>query len=231
MGIAPRTILVVDDEKDLVRLLRVNLEKAGYRVRTAASAEAGLKLLRRHAPDLIVLDVMLPGIDGLELLRRLRAESDIPVILLSAKGAELDRVLGLKLGADDYVVKPFSIDELLERVAARLRARRKEASGEKDISAGPLRMDVARHEVSVRGAKVRLATKEFALLKLLLEADGKVQSRERLLELIWGHDAGLGLDTRTVDQHVARLRRKLGPAASLVVTVPNFGYKLARREP
>lgn len=171
---------------------------------------------------------MLPGMDGLEFLRLLRRESDVPVILLSAKGAELDRVLGLKLGADDYVVKPFSLSELAARVAARLRPRRKPAAG-KIAAAGVLRMDFARHEVTVQGRKVRLATKEFSLLKLLLEADGKVLTREKLLELIWGHDAGLELDTRTVDQHVARLRRKLGPAAAAMIgTVPNFGYKLAR---
>lgn len=170
---------------------------------------------------------MLPGMDGLELLRLVRRESDVPVILLTAKGGELDRVLGLKLGADDYVVKPFSLNELLARVAVRLRPKRK-AAASKSAAAGALHMDFARHEVKVKGRAVKLATKEFSLLQLLLEADGKVLSRERLLEQIWGHEAGLELDTRTVDQHVARLRRKLGAAAVLIATVPNFGYKLTR---
>lgn len=220
-------ILVIDDEKDLVRLLRHNLERAGYRVVSAPSAEAGLKQLRKAEPDLIILDVMLPGMDGLDFLRALRRERDVPVILLSAKGNEVDRVLGLKLGADDYVVKPFSVAELLVRVAARLR-RPAAPKGGKSASVGPLRVDLARHEVKVGGRAVRLATKEFRVLTILLEADGKVLTRDALLELVWGHEAGLGLDTRTVDQHIARLRRKLGAAGALIETVPNFGYKLAR---
>ncbi|MDD5305129.1 MAG: response regulator transcription factor [Elusimicrobia bacterium] len=221
------TILVIDDEKDLVRLLRHNLEKCGYRVISARDAESGLKLLRKAAPNLLILDIMLPGMDGLEFLRILRGESDVPVILLSAKGGELDRVLGLKLGADDYVVKPFSVDELMARIAARLRAPGASKGG-KPAAVGALRVDFARHEVKVKGRTVKLATKEFKVLALLLEADGKVLSREQLLELVWGHDAGLELDTRTVDQHIARLRGKLGAAAAMISTVPNFGYKLAR---
>lgn len=221
------TVLVIDDEKDLVRLLRHSLEKSGYRVVSAPSAESGLKKLRASEPDLILLDIMLPGMDGLEFLRALRRESDVPVILLSAKGAELDRVLGLKLGADDYVVKPFSLGELMARVAARLR-KPAPAKGARIAALGDLRVDFARHEVKVKGRAVRLATKEFRVLELLLEADGKVLTRDGLLELVWGHDAGLDLDTRTVDQHIARLRRKLGDAGALIVTVPNFGYKLAR---
>jgi DNA-binding response OmpR family regulator len=222
-----KTILVIDDEKDLVRLLRHNLEKSGYRVVTAASAEAGLKKVREAEPALIILDIMLPGMDGLECLRALRGESSVPVILLSAKGSEVDRVLGLKLGADDYVIKPFSVAELMARVAARLR-KPAAPDGGKPTDIGALRVDFARHEVSVKGRPVRLATKEFRVLELLIESDGKVLSREALLELAWGHDAGLELDTRTVDQHIARLRRKLGPAGALIETVPNFGYKLAR---
>ncbi|MDP3541055.1 MAG: response regulator transcription factor [Elusimicrobiota bacterium] len=221
------TILVIDDEKDLVRLLRHNLEKSGYRVVSAPSAEAGLKKLRADAPDLLLLDIMLPGMDGLEFLRALRRESDVPVILLSAKGGELDRVLGLKLGADDYVVKPFSLVELQARVAARLRMPAAAKVG-RTAAVGALRVDFARHEVKVKGRPVRLATKEFRVLELLLEADGKVLSRDALLERVWEHDAGLDLDTRTVDQHIARLRRKLGEAGAVIVTVPNFGYKLAR---
>jgi len=165
--------------------------------------------------------------DGLEFLRILRRTSDVPVILLSAKGAEFDRVLGLKLGADDYVVKPFSLGELTARVAARLR-QPGAYGGKKSVSAGALRVDFARHEVKVKGRCVRLATKEFQLLARLLEADGKVLTRDRLLEMIWGHEKDMEIDTRTVDQHVARLRAKLGAAAALIETVPNYGYKLAR---
>lgn len=195
---------------------------------SAGSAEAALKLLPRAAPDLILLDIMLPGMDGLEFLRLLRRASEVPVILLSAKGAELDRVLGLKLGADDYIVKPFSLGELVARVAARLRRPARAAGERAAVYAGGLSVDVARCEVKVKNRSIRLSTKEFKLLALLLEGDGKVYSRDRLLELIWGHDAGLDLDSRTIDQHVARLRRKLGAAGALIVTVPNFGYKLAR---
>ena len=218
---------MIDDEKDLVRLLRHNLEKSGYRVVSAPSAEAGLKRLRLSEPDLLILDIMLPGMDGLEFLRALRRDSDVPVILLSAKGSEIDRVLGLKLGADDYVVKPFCVDELMARVAARLR-KPAQPKGVRKACVGPLRVDFARHEVTVKGRPVRLASKEFRVLTLLLESDGKVLTRDALLELVWGHDAGLGLDTRTVDQHIARLRRKLGAAGALIETVPNFGYKLSR---
>lgn len=220
------TVLVVEDEKDLVRLLRHNLEQGGYRVVCAPSAESGLAKLRAREPDLILLDIMLPGMDGLEFLRVLRRESDVPVILLSAKGSEVDRVLGLKLGADDYVVKPFSLGELMERVAARLR--KPAPKGGRTAAVGDLRVDFARHEVKVKGRAVRLTAKELRVLELLLEADGRVLTRDALLELVWGHDAGLDLDTRTVDQHIARLRRKLGRAGALIVTVPNFGYKLAR---
>jgi DNA-binding response OmpR family regulator len=180
-------------------------------------------------PDLVLLDIMLPKMDGLEFLKLLRAESPVPVILLSAKSAEVDRILGLKLGADDYVPKPFSVGELLARVSARLR--RGKGAGEKPAGPrvlGSLSVDFERHEVKVSGKASRLAPKEFQLLKLLIEADGKVLSRDHLLTVIWGHDAGMDIDTRTVDQHVARLRRKLGAAADKIATVPNFGYKLAR---
>jgi len=170
---------------------------------------------------------MLPGIDGLECLRLLRRETRTPVILLSAKRSETDRILGLKLGADDYVVKPFSHGELLARVEARLRPPETPA-GSRPASIGGMSIDAERHEVTVKGKAVRLAPKEFALLLLLVEADGKVLSRDRLLELIWGHDKSMDIDTRTVDQHVARLRRKLGPAGERITTVPNFGYQVRR---
>lgn len=203
------------------------MEKEGYRVLSAGSAESGLKSVRTNKPDLIILDIMLPGIDGLEFLRLLRRESRTPVILLSARRGETDRILGLKLGADDYVVKPFSHGELLARVEARLRPAA--APGEeRSASVGAMSIDVARHQVTVKGKPVRLAPKEFSLLRLLVEADGKVLSRDQLLELIWGHDKSMEIDTRTVDQHVARLRRKLGEEGSRISTVPNFGYQVRR---
>ena len=174
-----------------------------------------------------MLDIVLPKMDGLEFLRVLRRESDVPVILLSGKRGEVDRIIGLKLGADDYVVKPFSLGELQARIAARLR-RSSPARGKTTAAVDGIDVDFERHEVRVNGKPTRLAPKEFAVLKLLIEANGKVLSRDRLLEAIWGYDRGMELDTRTVDQHVARLRRKLGAQGKRIATVPNFGYKLAR---
>ncbi len=218
-------ILVVEDEKDLVRLIRHNLENEGYRVLSAGTAEAGLKIIRKSKPDAVILDIMLPGMDGLECLRQLRRDSRTPVILLCAKRSETDRILGLKLGADDYVVKPFSHGELMARVEARLRPSAAPAE-ERPTTLGAMALDVPRHQVTVNGEPVRLAPKEFSVLRLLFEADGKVLSRDQLLELIWGHDKGMDIDTRTVDQHVARLRRKLGKEGARIVTVPNFGYQV-----
>ncbi len=220
------TILIVDDEKALLQLLRDKLERDGFKVLSATDAESGLRLLRKPGADLVVLDISLPGMDGLELLRVLRRESEVPVILLSGKSAETDRVVGLKLGADDYVVKPFSIAELMARIAARLRPA--SASRRSAVSVGRMSVDFERHEVRVNGKPVTLSPKEFLLLKLLLKANGKVLSREKLLEAIWGIDEHMNIDTRTVDQHVSRLRRKLGAAGDPIATVPNFGYKIAR---
>jgi len=221
-------ILVVEDEKDLVKLIRYNLEKENFRVLAANDAETGLIVARKQRPDLIILDIMLPKMDGLDFLRALRKESQVPVVLLTAKRSELDRILGLKLGADDYVVKPFSVGELNARIEALLRrasAPSKDGEGEKPLAFGGLELDFERHRVTVRGKLINLAPKEFAILRLLIEADGKVLSRDQLLERIWGHEQDMEIDTRTVDQHIARLRRKLGPEGSKIVTVTNFGYQ------
>jgi DNA-binding response OmpR family regulator len=225
-------ILIVEDEKDLVRLIRYNLEKAKYHVTSARDAESGLKLARKSNPDLILLDIMLPKMDGLEFLRTIRPEMSIPIILLSAKRSEMDRILGLKLGADDYIVKPFSIAELQARIAAHLRrhtAAAADGAGKKSVSTGGIEIDFERHETKVKGEVVYLAPKEFAILKLLIEANGKVLSRDQLLQLVWGHDVDVEIDTRTVDQHISRLRRKLGSASGRIATVPNFGYQFKTR--
>jgi DNA-binding response OmpR family regulator len=220
-------ILIVEDEADLVKLLRHGLEKEKFRVTSAKDAETGLKMVRKEKPDLILLDVMLPKMDGLEFLRTIRSEVDVPILLLTAKRSEMDRILGLKLGADDYIVKPFSLAELQARIAAHLR-RHSATVGDgnrKSVSVGEVAIDFERHETTVKGQVVYLAPKEFAILKLLIEANGKVLSREQLLRLIWGHDEDVEIDTRTVDQHIARLRRKLGSASDRISTVPNFGYQ------
>ncbi|MDD5656655.1 MAG: response regulator transcription factor [Elusimicrobia bacterium] len=222
-------ILVVDDAPGMVRLIRMCLESEGYRVVCAASAEDALALLRRDKPDLVVLDIKLPGMDGFDCLRLLRRESCVPVVLVSARHAETDRVLGFKLGADDYMVKPFSVHELRARVETHLRRALAAGAAARPAAAvalGALRIDLARHEVAVAGAAVRLTPKEFELLRRLLQADGAVLSRHELLKLAWGHGPDVEIDTRTVDQHVARLRGKLGREAARVVTVHNFGYRL-----
>ena len=222
-------ILIVEDEKDLVKLIRYNLEKDKFRVSSARDAETGLKLARKTKPDLILLDIMLPKMDGLEFLRTIRPEVDIPIILLSAKRSEMDRILGLKLGADDYMVKPFSIGELQARISGHLRryaGAGTNGEAKKSVAIGTIEMDFERHEILVAGKPARLAPKEFAILKLLIEANGKVLSRDQLLQMIWGHEEDMEIDTRTVDQHIARLRRKLKTERDRITTVPNFGYQI-----
>ncbi len=230
MPAANAKILIVEDEKDLVKLLRYNLERdSKYDVLSAGDAESGLALARKSKPDLIILDIMLPKMDGLDMLRQLRKESQVPVVLLTAKRSELDRILGLKLGADDYIVKPFSIGELQARIEALLRrAAPHVADTGKPVELGGLTIDFERHEIRVKGKRTKLAPKEFAILKLLVEANGKVLSRDQLLHAIWGHDKDVEIDTRTVDQHVARLRRKLKSESGRVATVTNFGYQIKR---
>ena len=221
-------ILIDEAEKDLVRLIRFNLEKEKFHETAARDAETGRKLARKNKPDLILLDIMLPKMDGLEFLRTIRPECSIPIILLSAKRSEMDRILGLKLGADDYIVKPFSLGELQARITGHLRRRAGAAGGEakKTVVVGGIEIDFERHEILVKGKLAYLAPKEFAILKLLVEANGKVLSREQLLEMIWGHEKDMEIDTRTVDQHIARLRRKLRSEADRITTVPNFGYQV-----
>lgn len=229
----PHRVLVVEDEKPLLHLLRYNLEKQGYRVFTAPDGEEALSLARRHRPDLILLDIMLPKLDGLAVCHELRKDSQVPIVFLTAKKSEIDRISGLKLGADDYVTKPFSVGELLARVEAILR-RTKPAEAAADVTAtGPLRfgeleVDFERHESRVKKKPITLTPKEFDFLRLLIEADGRVLSRATLLERIWGYDRAMDIDTRTVDQHIARLRRKLKSEGRRVATVTNSGYRFRK---
>lgn len=220
------TLLVVEDEKDLLGLLRRRFRSEGYRVVSAGSAEAGLTAFRKHRPDLIVLDIMLPRMDGLDMARELRKVSEVPIVFLTARKSEMDRVLGLKLGGDDYVTKPFSMRELAARVELRLRKAVRPA-GERcrEITAGSLRMDFHRHEFRVNGRLRELTLKETLLLKRLVEAKGEVISRVTLLEGVWGHACAEDLNTRTVDQHIARLRRKLGAEGRRIKTVKKIGYR------
>jgi len=219
-------ILIVDDEKDLVRIVQYNLEEAGFRTAVAYAGEEALRKVRDEAPDLVVLDLMLPDLSGVEVCRRMRrdeATRRIPVLMLTAKGTELDRVVGFEVGADDYVVKPFSVRELVLRIQAILR-RSADQEPAAVLNAGPISVDVPSCRVTVEGREVSLTALEFRLLVELLQKRGRVLSRDQLLDTVWGIEADIV--TRTVDAHVKRLRDKLGPAADLVETVRGLGYRL-----
>lgn len=221
-------ILLVEDEQDLAFLIRSNFKLEGFDLSIAGSAEAGLRMARARKPDLVISDIMLPKMDGLEMVRILRQESQVPVLFLTARKDEVDRIIGFKLGADDYMSKPFSMRELLCRVRAILRraAPRPAASRSTFARVGGIEVDFDKHEVRVNGKFRSLAPREFQLLKLLIEAKGRVLSRESLMKRIWGYEESLGISTRTVDQHIARLRRNLLSEKARVLTVKNLGYRL-----
>ncbi len=224
------TILVVDDEPSIIDVLSYNLEKSHYRVLIARDGVQALKIAQENAPDLVILDLMLPGMDGLEVCRALRKEGDIPIIMLTARDEEVDRVVGLELGADDYVVKPFSVRELLARIKTVLRRTQFTSEPTSDkLTLDALSLDPMRHEVSWDENRFSLSALEFELLHTLMQHRGQVLSREQLLNLVWGYDY-IG-DLRVVDTAVKRLRNKLraeDPKASdLLVTVRAVGYKLA----
>jgi two-component system response regulator VicR len=223
-------ILVVDDEPPIVEILAYNLKRANYEVFVARDGEEALDKARRELPDLIILDLMLPRLDGLEVCRALRRERDVPIIMLTARDEEVDRVVGLELGADDYVVKPFSVRELMARVKNVLRrATPQPADAKPDtVRAGPLLVDAARHEVRWRDLELELTALEFELLYTLARHAEQVLSREQLLEQVWGYDY-YG-DLRVVDAAIKRLRAKLrqaDPESEIILTVRGVGYKLA----
>ena len=219
-------ILVVDDEPEAVELVEFNLKQAGFDVAIAADGVEALKKARGLMPSLIVLDLMLPEVDGLEVCKMLRRDSataKVPVIMLTAKAAEIDRILGLELGADDYITKPFSPRELVLRVK-RILQRGQNSEQEHDrLKFGDLLIDGPRHLVSWRGKKVDLTATEFKLLMLLAQRRGRVQSRDQLLRDVWDYQSAI--DTRTVDTHMRRLREKLGPASKYLDTVRGVGYR------
>ncbi|NNL67591.1 MAG: response regulator transcription factor [Myxococcales bacterium] len=222
-------ILVVDDEPDLLELVRANLSEAGFQVEATTSGREVLERLRRSPPDLLVLDLMMPEVSGTEICRQIRSTPDLahlPIIMLTAKAAELDRVVGFELGADDYVTKPFSARELALRVRAVLR-RSGSGGGEaaRSLEHQDLRMDVERHRCFVKGEEIDLTSKEFRLLAELMSRPGRVLTRERLLELVWGSD--ITVTSRTIDTHLKRLREKLGPSGDLIETVRGVGYRFA----
>lgn len=226
-------ILIVDDEEHIRELLRFNLEKAGYEVKLAEDGVIGLEMIDKERPDLLILDLMLPKMDGMSICRQLRSMvdyQDLPIIMLTAKGEEIDKVLGLELGADDYITKPFSPRELLARVHARLRRNKiSESEGERLVF-GELCIEPQRFLVTVQGDKIETTPKEFELLKVLASNPGKVFSRDELLERIWGYEyCG---DTRTVDVHIRHLRQKIEPDPSnprYIETLRGIGYRFKDR--
>lgn len=221
-----QTVMIIEDEKDLAELIAFNLEREGYKTAIATDGAEGLADVRRRQPDLVLLDLMLPGMLGTEvckIIKKSEKTAAVPVIMLTAKGEEIDKVVGFEVGADDYVVKPFSIRELMLRVKAVLR-RSTEIFASTVIELGPISIDVERHVVRVNGEEINFTGTEFKLLQTLAARAGRVQSREILLRDVWGYH--FVEDSRTVDTHITRLRTKVGAAGDMIKTVRGFGYKL-----
>ena len=219
--------LIVDDEQAIVDLVRHHLEKEGLHCLEAHEGETALQLARTESPDLLVLDLMLPGIDGLEicrLLRRERTTANMAIIMLTAKAEEVDRVVGLEIGADDYLVKPFSPRELVARIKAVLR-RGRTPQTDSIRRIGALAIDEAKHQVRVADSVVELTVKEFDLLCSLIQANGRVLNREQILEMVWGYANAVEIESRTVDVHIRRLREKLKEESRRIVTVKGVGYR------
>ena len=224
------SVLIVDDERDILEVLRYNLEQAGFLVRTALDGHTALSEILREAPDLVVLDIMLPDMTGLEVCRRIRGAertSRLPILMLTAKAEEVDRVVGLEIGADDYVTKPFSPRELVLRIQSILRRSIEPPAGTKLLTHAGLELDPVRHKVTIDGAEIELTAIEFKLLEDLMSRPGRVQSRDSLLERVWGYRSGV--ESRTVDTHVRRLREKIGRASEYIETVRGIGYRFAEK--
>jgi two-component system phosphate regulon response regulator PhoB len=224
-----KKVLIIEDEKDLAELLAFNLEKEGYAATCVHDGKLGLERAEADPPDLILLDLMLPGLLGTEICRALRKNqrtAHIPIIMITAKGDEIDRVVGFEVGADDYIVKPFSMREVALRIKAVMRRFESEAKSPaiESFSVGDIVIDTQRHTVTSAGLEIDLTSTEFKLLHFLAEKSGRVQSREQLLQKVWGYNNSG--DTRTVDTHVTRLRGKLGAPGDIIKTVRGFGYKI-----
>ncbi|MDQ6623403.1 MAG: winged helix-turn-helix domain-containing protein [Verrucomicrobiota bacterium] len=224
---ASNRILIIEDEQDVVDMLATTLRKMeGFTISSAPDGASGLKMARAELPALIILDLMLPRMPGLEVCQALKSDPatrHIPIVMLTAKAEEIDRIVGLEFGADDYVTKPFSPREVALRIKAIMR-RGKGETVDEPITVGAIALDPARHHVTVNGKAVRLTSVEFKLLSMLMLRRGRVQGRDRLLNEVWGYESLI--DTRTVDTHVRRLRKKLGPASDGIETVRGFGYRL-----
>lgn len=225
-------ILIVEDDQNLAGLLVYNLGKAGYHCHLCASGEDALREIASKSIDLVLLDIMLPGIDGFEVCRKIRQHQlyrEIPIVMLTAKGEEIDRILGFELGIDDYVVKPFSPRELVLRLRAILkRDHRQSGRPQQLLEAGPLQIDMVRHTATLHGRELVLTMMEFKLLSALLKRKGEAQSRETLLSDVW--DIDRNINTRTIDTHITRLREKLGDLGLMIRTVRGFGYKFEEKK-
>ncbi|HYO10327.1 MAG TPA: response regulator transcription factor [Tepidisphaeraceae bacterium] len=226
------TVLVIDDEKDLLELVRYNLEKEHLDVITAADGASGLEIGLKHKPDLVLLDLMMPGMNGLEVCKQFRGDartSRVPIIMLTAKAAETDKIVGLEMGADDYITKPFSVRELLARVRAVLRRTSGAAEAAEVIRRGLLTIDIGRHEVSWDGQKVSLTATEFRILEYLANRPGRVLSRDDIIDGALARDSSVF--NRTIDVHITALRKKLGGGGQHIETVRGFGYKWSDAAP
>jgi DNA-binding response OmpR family regulator len=219
-----KTILVVDDERNILDLVRLYLEQEGFAVLTAVDGEAALAIHSRQDPDLVILDLMLPKVDGLEVCREIRRRGGTPVVMLTARSDDIDTVVGLELGADDYVTKPFNPRALVARVKAILRRTSGDTRSPRPIEAGPLRIDPRRREATIDGRRLTLRPREFDLLSALARDPGIVLTRDALLETVWGTD--FPGETRTVDVHIAEVRKQLGDRGPSIETVRGFGYRL-----
>jgi len=227
MGEVPtKSILIVEDEKDIVDLIAYHLKQSGFSALTALDGPSGLEIAKKNRPSLVILDLMLPGMDGKDICRALKSNpltQSIPILMLTAKAEEVDRVIGFELGADDYVTKPFSPRELVLRVKAILRRKEAPQEGEKVLRIGDLLIDIDRHQVSLKKKTISLTSTEFKLLVELIKNRGRVQTRERLLDKVWGYTyEGYA---RTVDTHIRRLREKLGPSGEDIETIRGVGYR------
>ena len=221
-------ILVVEDEDDVSELLRASLAAEGYRVLVANSAERGLSSLRREHPDLVIVDVMLPRMSGLDFCRIVRQESRVPLLFITARTGEVDKIVALKMGGDDYICKPFSVNVVVARIEALLRRIAPDGeSSARILAANGILLDPDRRQVLVQGRLCDLPHLLFELLRALMGSKGRVLSRETLLQRVWGLAAAAELETRTVDQHIARLRQKLGQLGELIETIPKSGYRFA----
>lgn len=222
-------IFCVEDDRGIRELVVYTLQTAGFEAVGISDGEELFSRLQTELPELIILDIMLPGEDGISILKKLRSDAgteEIPIIMATAKGTEYDKVIGLDLGADDYIVKPFGMMEMVSRVKAVLRRSVKESK--ELVQVGDIRMDLGRREVSVKGGQVQLTLKEFDLLRLLMENEGRVYSRQQLMDLVWG--VGFVGETRTVDVHIGTLRTKLGPCGKYIETVRGVGYRMRGRQ-